>query len=136
MVELSTQKKTIIYLQPNIFLSPTVTENYTVSGRSCQLPPHISLDSFLVIYIGEEGTTLTNLMFTLNKCAFYTYNTKNYSLKKESLNVNQQLRRRYFLIQKAKDAKLIGILVATLGVADHLDVIEHIKMLAKNVGKK
>jgi diphthamide biosynthesis protein 2 len=50
--------------------------------------------------------------------------------------VNQQLRRRYFLTQKAKDAQLVGILVATLGVADHLKIIEHIKVLAKNAGKK
>ena len=107
-----------------------------MSGRSCLLPPHISLDSLVVIYIGGEGLTLTNLMFTLNKCIFYTYNPQNNSLKKECLNVNQQLQRRYFLIQKAKDARLIGIIVATLGVADHLKIIEHIKMLARASGKK
>ncbi len=139
MTELLALKKTVLYLEPNVVSQrlPS-TEHLTVSGRSCHqlLPPETPLENFVVVYIGEEGLTLTNLMFVLNKCTFYTYNPIDCCLKKECFNVNQQLRRRYFLTQKAKDAQLVGILVATLGVADHLKIIEHIKVLAKNAGKK
>ena len=137
--ELLALKKTVLYLEPNAFSQPRPsTDHLIVSGRSCHqlLPLDTPLENFVVVYIGQEGLTLTNLMFVLNKCPFYTYNPIDCSLKKECFNVNQQLRRRYFLTQKAKDAKLVGILVATLGVADHLKIIEHIKMLAKMAGKK
>lgn len=139
MAELQTLKQTVLYLEPKLFsLHQPSPDHLTVSGRTCQklLPHDTPIENFIVIYIGEEGLTLTNLMFTLNQCTFYTYNPNGCSLKKECLNVNQQLRRRYFLTEKAKDAQLVGILVATLGVADHLKIIEHIKFLAKNSGKK
>ena len=139
VAEMSALKKTVLYLEPNIFSqNQPPTNHLTVSGRSCHqlLPFETPLENFVVIYIGEEGLTLTNLMFVLNKCTFYTYNPIDCSLRKECFNVNQQLRRRYFLTQKAKDAQLIGILVGTLGVADHLKIIEHIKVLAKSAGKK
>ena len=38
----------------------------------------------------------------------------------ESLNVNQMLRKRYYLIQKAKEANTVGILVGTLGAGSLL----------------
>lgn len=139
VAELQTLKRTVLYLEPNLFsLHQPSPDHLTVSGRTCQklLPHDTPIENFIVIYIGEEGLTLTNLMFTLNQCTFYTYNPNGCSLKKECVNVNQQLRRRYFLTEKAKDAQLVGILVATLGVADHLKIIEHIKFLAKNSGKK
>nr|CAB3489706.1 unnamed protein product [Digitaria exilis] len=46
------------------------------------------------------------------------------------------LRRRYYLVEKAKDANIIGILVGTLGVAGYLHIIEQMKELIKASGKK
>ncbi|CAG9464625.1 unnamed protein product [Pedinophyceae sp. YPF-701] len=43
---------------------------------------------------------------------------------------------RYFLIDKAKDANIIGILVGTLGAAGFRQVIERIRSLAESAGKK
>ncbi|KAI9559350.1 hypothetical protein GHT06_016139 [Daphnia sinensis] len=138
VAEMLKLKQNVLYLEPNLLPLQLSPDHLTVSGRICQklLPHDIPIENFIVIYIGEEGLTLTNLMFTLNQCTFYTYNPNSCSLKKECLNVNQQLRRRYFLTEKAKDAQLVGILVATLGVADHLKIIEHIKFLAKSAGKR
>ncbi|RUS12968.1 putative diphthamide synthesis protein-domain-containing protein, partial [Jimgerdemannia flammicorona] len=45
-------------------------------------------------------------------------------------------RRRYFLVQKAKDADVIGIVVGTLGVASYMDIIDHLKRLIRGAGKK
>lgn len=36
--------------------------------------------------------------------------------RQESIQVNRMLMKRYFLVQKAKDANTIGIVVGTLGV--------------------
>jgi diphthamide biosynthesis protein 2 len=40
------------------------------------------------------------------------------------------------MVEKAKDANIIGIVIGTLGVADYLKVIERLKTLIKKVGKK
>jgi diphthamide biosynthesis protein 2 len=55
-------------------------------------------------------------MMVHNKCPVYTYNPKIKEARQESVQVNRMLMKRYFLVQKAKDADTIGIVVGTLGV--------------------
>ncbi|RLN03292.1 hypothetical protein C2845_PM13G24830 [Panicum miliaceum] len=43
---------------------------------------------------------------------------------------------RYYLVEKEKDANIIGILVGTLGVAGYLHIIEQMKELIKTAGKR
>lgn len=43
---------------------------------------------------------------------------------------------RYYLVQQAKEARTVGILVGTLGAADYLDMIQRIKAVIKAAGKK
>jgi len=126
----------VVHVKPIISFGGEEKGNLVVAGRSCNLPAGSSVDEWKVLYIGEEGMTLTNLMLVLNRCSFYTYNPRTQIFRQETLNVNQQLRKRYYLIEKAKDAKLIGILVATLGVANYLEVIERIKEIITRAGKK
>ncbi len=45
--------------------------------------------------------------------------------------VGKMLRRRYFLVEKARNASIVGILVGTLGVAGYLDVVDRVRELAK-----
>jgi len=45
--------------------------------------------------------------------------------------VGKVLRRRYFLVEKARNASIVGILVGTLGVAGYLDVVDRVRELAK-----
>jgi len=130
------QLQNVVYLKPVISSGDEVEGNLVVSGRSCNLPANSPIQEWKVLYIGEEGMTLTNLMLVLNQCTFYTYNPKTLVLRQDTLNVNQQLRKRYYLMEKAKDANLIGILVATLGVANYLQIIERIKELITRAGKK
>jgi diphthamide biosynthesis enzyme Dph1/Dph2-like protein len=42
---------------------------------------------------------------------------------------------RYFLVQKAKEAQVVGILAGTLGVANYLEVIERLQKLVAKAGK-
>ncbi|XP_052099458.1 2-(3-amino-3-carboxypropyl)histidine synthase subunit 2-like [Mytilus californianus] len=105
-------------------------------NRSFKIPLNQSLDSAMMLYIGQENLTLTNLIMTLNKCCFYTYNPLNFELRKESSNVNRMLMKRFYMVEKAKDANIVGIVVGTLGVADYLKVIERLKSLIKQAGKK
>ncbi|KAJ3297485.1 Diphthamide biosynthesis protein 2 [Borealophlyctis nickersoniae] len=56
--------------------------------------------------------------------------------REETPKVNRLLMRRYYMLQRAKDADVIGIVVGTLGVVSYLSVIEHLKRLIRTAGKK
>ena len=105
-------------------------------NRTINLQQNQSLDGALILYLGEESLTLTNLMMTFNKACFYTYNPLTLELRKESSNVNRMLMKRFYMVEKAKDANIVGIVVGTLGVADYLNVIERLKTVIKCSGKK
>ncbi|KAL9979820.1 hypothetical protein ACROYT_G017537 [Oculina patagonica] len=105
-------------------------------GREFNLPATAELEEYAVFYIGGESLCLRNLMMSYNKCQFYSYDPCTKVGRKETLNVNKALMKRYYMIQRAKDAQVVGIVVGTLGVADYLRVIERMKQVIKMAGKK
>lgn len=125
------------YLEPVICSEVSANENtLTILGRKSCFPQNFGTDNFTVVYIGEEISTITNFSLTFNKCKLFNYNPTENAFSNETINVSQHLRKRYFCLQKAKEANLIGIVVATLGVTDYLKMIEHIKNLARLAGQK
>jgi diphthamide biosynthesis protein 2 len=46
------------------------------------------------------------------------------------------LMKRFYLIEKSKDADIIGILVGTLSVSKYLDMIDHLKDIITKAGKR
>lgn len=46
------------------------------------------------------------------------------------------LKRRYFLIEKIRDSRTIGIVIGTVSVANYLEIIDRLKKLIENSGKK
>ncbi|XP_046859300.1 2-(3-amino-3-carboxypropyl)histidine synthase subunit 2-like [Xenia sp. Carnegie-2017] len=105
-------------------------------GREFNLEDGCSVDDYVVFYIGKESLTLTNHMMTLNKCEFYSYDPEMSTCRKETLNVNRHLMKRYYLIEKAKDAQTVGILVATIGIVNSLQILKRIKTILRKCGKK
>ncbi|XP_071953185.1 2-(3-amino-3-carboxypropyl)histidine synthase subunit 2-like isoform X2 [Antedon mediterranea] len=109
---------------------------YQQFGRSFVLPKEKDISNYIVFYIGGESTTLTNFLMTFNKCKFYSFDPATNLSRRETLDVNRALMKRYYMIEKAKDANVIGIVAGTLGVKDYLSVISRLKALIKRVGKK
>ncbi|KAH3697607.1 2-(3-amino-3-carboxypropyl)histidine synthase subunit 2-like [Dreissena polymorpha] len=105
-------------------------------SRVIKIPQDKQLESYSFLYIGSESLTLTNLMYNFQSSTFFSYNPITRTGRKESVNVNKMLMKRYFMIEKAKDANIVGILVGTLGVANYLDILNRLKLLIKNAGKK
>ncbi|KAG0169489.1 Diphthamide biosynthesis protein 2 [Apophysomyces sp. BC1034] len=105
-------------------------------GRFFELPEGVTIDMCSILFIGGESLTLTNIMMVHNKCQLYTYNPKTKEARRETVQVNKMLMKRYFLVQKAKDANTIGIVVGTLGVASYMNIIDHLKKLIKASGRK
>ncbi|KAF9955377.1 Diphthamide biosynthesis protein 2 [Mortierella alpina] len=105
-------------------------------GRTYDLPEGDQIEDYALFYVGDESPTLSNIMMTHSKCEVYSYNPEKKQGRLESAQVNKALMRRYFLVQKAKDADVIGIAVGTLGVASYMTMIQHLKALIESKGKK
>ncbi|KAG0010746.1 Diphthamide biosynthesis protein 2 [Entomortierella chlamydospora] len=130
--------------QPSLAEKQSVEDDSTTSdnhkrrrfGRTYDLPEGDSIEDYTLFYIGDESPTLSNIMMTHSKCEVYSYNPEKKEGRLESAQVNRALMRRYFLVQKAKDADVIGIAVGTLGVASYMTMIQHLKALIESKGKK
>lgn len=93
-------------------------------------------DDSIIIYIGDEGLTLTNILMTHSSNEVYSYNPATNVVRLESGHTNKLLMRRFAVVQKARDADVFGILVGTLGVASYLSVITHLRNLLSRAKKK
>ncbi|XP_062335708.1 2-(3-amino-3-carboxypropyl)histidine synthase subunit 2 [Osmerus eperlanus] len=105
-------------------------------GRQMVLKNGLSIEDYSVFFIGHEGSTLTNFMMTWNKCSFCSFDPVTMSGRSESISINKALMKRFYAIERAKDAKVVGILVGTLGVANYLAIIEQLKETIHKAGKK
>lgn len=105
-------------------------------GRRFVLKGSQSVADCGMFYVGQEGATLRNFMMTWNRCSFCSFDPETATGRKESVNVNRTLMKRYYAIERAKDAGVVGILVGTLGVADYLSIIEQLKETIRRAGKK
>ncbi|KAI6014347.1 putative diphthamide synthesis protein-domain-containing protein [Pisolithus marmoratus] len=93
-------------------------------------------DDGVIIYIGDESLTLTNILMTHSSNKVYSYNPATNIVRLESGRTNKLLMRRFAAVQKARDADVFGILVGTLGVASYLSVITYLRNLLSRATKK
>ncbi|TFK35796.1 putative diphthamide synthesis protein-domain-containing protein [Crucibulum laeve] len=98
--------------------------------------PQDSSSSSTIFYIGAESLALTNLLMTHASSSIYSYDPSSSSARLESSRTNRLLMRRYAVVQKARDADVVGILVGTLGVASYLPLITHLRRLLAKYRKK
>ncbi|KAF0028283.1 hypothetical protein F2P81_019370 [Scophthalmus maximus] len=105
-------------------------------GRQFSLKRGSSITDYSMFYIGQEGATLRNFMMTWNRCSFCSFDPVTMTGRTESVSINRALMKRYYAIERAKDASVVGILVGTLGVADYLAIIQQLKETVRTAGKK
>ena len=141
--------------------SNTTTSNnnktfITIQGQYIELMTesndiNIINDKTIFIYIGTQTPRLIRLIMRYNMHTFLIYdpNNNNYDKDKSSTTttttsflqpamnkVGKLVNKRYFQVQKAKDASIFGILVGTLSVARYKDVLIRVKQLLKAMGRK
>ncbi|KAM8930108.1 2-(3-amino-3-carboxypropyl)histidine synthase subunit 2 [Pelodytes ibericus] len=115
---------------------PSSPEEIRKFGRRFSPDPRLWPNDYSFFYVGGEGPTLSNLMLTWPRCPFSSFNPQTAEGRKETLNVNRALMKRFYLIEKARDAQVVGILVGTLGVSDYLSALRHLKDVIRLAGKK
>lgn len=112
------------------------TRNYNLGGLTWGISIDEKMDDYLLYWIGEDNSAFSNIALTFNKCDIVRYDTVANQFTRDVSHLMKILRRRYYLVEKAKDANIVGILVGTLGVAGYLNIIEQMKNLIKAAGKK
>lgn len=105
-------------------------------GRQFALKSGLSVTDYRMFYIGQEGAILRNFMMTWNRCTFCSFDPETMTGRTESVSINRALMKRFYAIERAKDANVVGILVGTLGVADYLTIIQQLKETIHKAGKK
>ena len=121
-------------------------------------PPAVSL-----AWIGGEGPALTSALMTLAPTIYCRYDPALEPVRSvgddgsggaggdsdgdgdgacggawlsDEPGAFRALQRRYFLVEKAKDASIVGVLAGTLGVAGYEEAIERVVRLAEAAGKR
>ncbi|XP_031407041.1 2-(3-amino-3-carboxypropyl)histidine synthase subunit 2-like isoform X1 [Punica granatum] len=110
--------------------------NYRIGGLTWNLPLGSKMEDYLLFWIGPENPAFANVVLTFNGCEIVRYDATEDHLVTDFSRQRRILKRRYFLVEKAKDANMVGILVGTLGVAGYLHVIDQMKELVTRAGKK
>ncbi|GAB1863781.1 2-(3-amino-3-carboxypropyl)histidine synthase subunit 2 [Camponotus japonicus] len=105
-----------------------------VLGRNYTLENGYNIEDYEGFFWGEEGKTFSVLAMSIPVKRWYSFaNGEIHEF--EALNT-PWLKRRRFLIEKLKDAKVVGILVATLGIKEYLTAISTVKRILKQKNKK
>lgn len=110
--------------------------DYNMGGLSWRLPEGQKMEDYLLFWIGLDNPAFTNVLLTFNSCETVRYAADKGCLVTDLSQEKKLLKRRYYLVEKAKDANMIGILVGTLGAAGYLHMIHHMKELITKAGKK
>ncbi|KAH9933986.1 diphthamide biosynthesis protein [Epithele typhae] len=108
----------------------------TGQGESESLDSDMSPEDSVILHVGPESLSLTNLLLTHAAFEVFSYHPTTRSAQHESGRTNKLLMRRYAAVQKARDADVIGILVGTLGVANYLPLISHLRNVISRAHKK
>lgn len=109
--------------------------NYELGGLNWNVPVDHNMDDYLLFWIGSDGPAFANLVLTFNNSEVVWY-AKDGKMLTDFSSQKRILRRRYYLVEKAKDANIVGILVGTLGVAGYRHIVRQMKELLEGAGKK
>ncbi|NXE45301.1 DPH2 synthase, partial [Casuarius casuarius] len=116
--------------------SPALPGEVRQFGRRFPVEAPGGLQDCAMFYVGAEGLALTSFMLTWNRCPFSSFDPATSCGRRETFNVNRALMRRLYLVERARDARVVGILVGTLGVAGYLTVLQHLRELLRRAGKR
>ncbi|CAK9803533.1 2-(3-amino-3-carboxypropyl)histidine synthase subunit 2 [Anthophora plagiata] len=105
-----------------------------ILGRCFKLSKEYNIEDYAAFFLGNDGKTFATLAITIPAKKWYYFEDNNI-VEYRALNT-PWLKRRRFLVEKLKDAKVVGIVVATLGIEDYLEIITMVKHILKEKNKK
>jgi diphthamide biosynthesis protein 2 len=91
---------------------------------------------YLFFYIGENEPFLNSFQLYFNKNRFLNFIGNNRNELIEFKQTKNKLMRRFYLIEKAKDSKIFGILIGTMAIAKYKEAINHASGILKKARRK
>ncbi|XP_019462175.1 PREDICTED: diphthamide biosynthesis protein 2 [Lupinus angustifolius] len=107
-----------------------------IGGLTWKLPEGQSMEDYSLFWIGHDNSAFANIVLTFNACEIVRYDAPENQMMTDLSQQRRILKRRYYLVERAKDANIVGILVGTLGVAGYLHIINQMMELITGAGKK
>jgi diphthamide biosynthesis protein 2 len=108
-----------------------------VGGYAISVREYSPADVTLVWFGSTESPAKEELMLTYNGYSWISVHPMDGKIEHGLPRiVEQTLRKRYYLVEKARDASIVGILVGTLGAAGYKDSINSLRIAAQEAGKK
>ncbi|CAH2049897.1 unnamed protein product, partial [Iphiclides podalirius] len=92
------------------------------------------LKDCICIYVGLNGQTVFNYTISIEAKKWFLLDPE--TIKIESREESKWFKRRRFLIEKCKDANVVGILICKLAGEQTKDIIKRLKKLCQSNGKK
>ncbi|XP_061392314.1 2-(3-amino-3-carboxypropyl)histidine synthase subunit 2 [Musca vetustissima] len=90
----------------------------------------------ICLFIGSDNQRFFNLSLTTKAGKWFIYDVASGTGREKNPLTANYIRRRYFYIEKCKDAQTLGLIVATLTSNGYLDVVKHLQTMAKARGIK
>ena len=92
-----------------------------------------------ILWVGpyNDSPALTELLLTLHSCEWHFYDPASGDVSHGvPESASRRLMRRMYLVDRAKKASIVGLLVGTLGGAQSQRALQKLRQLAKASGKK
>jgi diphthamide biosynthesis protein 2 len=138
----STAEAAVAALTAPAVTAATEEQSVRVGGL---LVPGVTDEQLLrcaVLYIGAESRQLSNVLMRCAQCAGgrFSYDPQRPDsaprLRTESAGANRDLMRRFHQIQRVKEAGVIGIVAAGVGVRGGREMLSQLRTAAESCGRK
>lgn len=100
----------------------------------CWTMPNLDVVNYTCIYIGRDNQSFFNLSTSIKAKVWCLYDPRLAKLDEISPLKTNWMKKRYYYIEKCKDAQSLGIVVGTLTTEGYLNIVKHIQNLAKKHG--
>lgn len=114
-------------------------------GRRFPLAPGRRLEEYGAFYVGSsEASPNSDLDPDLSRLLlgwapgqpFFSCCPETGRTQDEGVHAGRLKARRHYLVERARDARVVGLLAGTLGVARHREALAHLKNLTQAAGKR
>jgi diphthamide biosynthesis protein 2 len=93
-------------------------------------------EGYTLIFVGVYPQPMfSSILLNYSRSPVMVCDPSTLSLEKSPSEVSKTLARRYYLVEKAKNANRVGIIVGTLAAQKYLEVISRLKQLLRDAGK-
>ncbi|XP_067617163.1 2-(3-amino-3-carboxypropyl)histidine synthase subunit 2 [Eurosta solidaginis] len=90
----------------------------------------------ICLFVGAENARFSNLSITTQAAQWFIYDPAKNNLFERNPLTAQYIRRRFYYTEKCKDARTLGLIVATLTADGYLKIVARLQEMAKARGVK